>query len=228
MNEFVLNEIVFRPELASLLNRLRIREGSSYVEDVKRLICEARLVGRPKAFIKVGHIESKGEDWVSVEGTRLTSRILRVNLEGLHRVFAYVATCGTELDEWAESADGLLEQYWADAIKEMALRSATRMLQGFIVERFSPGRMSSMAPGSLADWPLTQQRQLFAVLGDPEKAIGVQLKDSCLMVPNKSVSGVRFAIEESFESCQLCAVEDCPGRRAPHDSELYDRKYRVA
>ena len=228
MNEFVLDEIVFRPELAPLLARLRIREGSSYVEEVKGLVREARSVARPKAFVKVGYIESKGEDWVSLGGTRLTSRILRVNLEGVHRAFAYVATCGMELDEWADSVDGLLEQYWTDAIKEMALRSATTMLEGFIAEHFGPGRMSSMAPGSLADWPLTQQRQLFGLLGDPEKAIGVQLKDSCLMVPNKSVSGVRFAIEESFESCELCAMGDCPRRRAPHDSELYDLKYRVA
>lgn len=85
-----------------------------------------------------------------------------------------------------------------------------------------------MAPGSLADWPPTQQRELFSLLGDLEKAIGVHLTDSCLMVPNKFAAGVRFAVEESFESCELCGVGDCPRRRAPHDSELYERKYRVA
>lgn len=39
------------------------------------------------------------------------------------------------------------------------------------------------------DWPLTQQQPLFTLLGDPEASIGVQLTDSLLMIPNKSLSG---------------------------------------
>jgi hypothetical protein len=64
-------------------------------------------------------------------------------------------------------------------------------------------------------------------LGDVAGAIGVWLSDSLLMVPAKSVSGVRFPTEESFESCQLCSRENCPGRRASYDDTLYDRKYRA-
>jgi hypothetical protein len=84
-----------------------------------------------------------------------------------------------------------------------------------------------MSPGSLGEWPLSQQRPLFASLGDVAGAIGVRLSESLLMVPAKSVSGVCFPTEESFESCQLCPREDCPGRRAPYDETLYDRKYRA-
>jgi hypothetical protein len=57
--------------------------------------------------------------------------------------------------------------------------------------------------------------------------VGVRLTDSCLMMPTKSVSGIRFPTETSFESCQLCPRDDCPGRRAPYDSGLYDRRYRL-
>jgi hypothetical protein len=83
-----------------------------------------------------------------------------------------------------------------------------------------------MAPGSLTDWPLREQRPLFALLGDTEALVGVRLTDSCLMLPNKSVSGIRFPTEKHFESCQLCPRPDCPGRRAPYDADLYDRRYR--
>jgi hypothetical protein len=72
---------------------------------------------------------------------------------------------------------------------------------------------------------LSEQRAVFAALGDVQAAIGVQLSDSMLMIPAKSVSGIRFPTTESFESCQLCPRVDCPGRRAPYDSGLYDRKY---
>jgi hypothetical protein len=88
-------------------------------------------------------------------------------------------------------------------------------------------KTATMAPGSLSEWPLSQQRSLFACLGDPEGEIGVHLSDSLLMVPAKSVSGIRFPTTESFVSCQLCSRENCPGRRAPYDKTLYDEKYRT-
>ena len=84
-----------------------------------------------------------------------------------------------------------------------------------------------MSPGRLVNWPLSEQAALFTLLGDPHEAIGVHLTDSYLMVPTKSVSGVRFPTEQSFESCQLCPRERCHGRKAPYDSGLYDREYRV-
>jgi hypothetical protein len=89
------------------------------------------------------------------------------------------------------------------------------------------GPTAAMSPGSLADWPIREQRPLFSLLGDPEQAIGVKLTDSFLMIPNKTVSGLRFSTEERFESCQLCPREHCPGRRAAYEPDLYDRKYRI-
>ena len=63
------------------------------------------------------------------------------------------------------------------------------------------------------------------LLHGQENAIGVCLTDSMLMVPNKSVSGIRFPTEAAFESCQLCPRQGCPGRRAVYDPDLYDSKY---
>ena len=80
--------------------------------------------------------------------------------------------------------------------------------------------MSAMNPGSLEDWPISEQRQLFSILGDVESLIGVRLTDSFLMLPIKSVSGVYFPKEITFQSCQLCPRERCQGRRAPYDEKL--------
>ena len=87
--------------------------------------------------------------------------------------------------------------------------------------KYRPGKMSSMSPGSLQDWPITQQSELFRVLGDVESEIGVRLTESYLMLPMKSVSGLCFPTETSFESCQLCPRDDCPGRAAPYDPTLW-------
>lgn len=218
--------IAFQPSLDLLQEKLRIKPGSSYVKRLETLTAEAQAAARPRALYRVALVDEKGEDFVVLDGVRFSSRILRVNLEPAHRVFPYAATCGVELHEWAESLDDMLERYWADVICELALRSADEALDTHLAQRFQPGQTSSMNPGSLGDWPLREQRALFELLGNPEEKIGVRLLKSCLMVPSKSVSGIQFPTEEGFASCQLCPRIDCSGRRAPYDSELYERKYK--
>lgn len=226
MNQVILDTIAFRIDPGRLLKRLHIEEGSAYADDLRRLVSDAQSAAKPRALYAVAFIESRGDDTVVIDGTTLTSRVLRVNLEKARRVFPYLATCGSELEEWSSSLDDVLHRYWADVIKELALASAIRALNEDLAERYRPGRTSAMSPGSLEDWPLEEQRALFDILGNPEGAIGVRLSDSFLMIPTKSVSGIRFPTEQSFESCQLCPRQDCPGRRCPYDEELYERRYR--
>jgi hypothetical protein len=125
------------------------------------------------------------------------------------------------------SQDDLLPHYYADVISEEAMRTAAAELKQHLVRRYDLGRTSTMSPGSLEDWPIREQRPLFNLLDNPAKTIGVRLTDSMLMIPSKSVSGIRFPVEKTFESCQLCQRERCPGRRAPYDEELYERRYQL-
>lgn len=224
---FILDEIDFRPNVASLKKRLHIKDGSSLEADLVHLLGEATAIARPKAMHKLVSIDDKQIDAVVIEGITLRSRVLRVNLDVVHRAFAYVATCGQELQAWGEEQSDMVLHFWADVIKEAALGSATRALNKDLKTCYELGRTAAMAPGSLADWPIREQRPLFKILGDPEAAIGVHLTDSYLMVPNKSISGIRFTTEERFESCQLCPREECPGRRAAYQPALYQEKYQV-
>ena len=231
MSFTVIDTIPFEPDRAALVKRLRVKDGSAYLADLQRLVDEAQAVARPKALYKVAFIDDRGDDYVVVDGVRLSSRVLCVNLEPVHRVFPYIATCGVELDAWAHAQNDMLYKYWADVIKEIAVREAAQVLFEHMTEKYGLGKMAVMSPGSLDDWPMPQQRPLFTILGDVEGAIGVQLSDSFVMTPNKSLSGLRFATErqdwrDDFASCQLCPRENCPGRRAPYDDTLYDRKYR--
>jgi hypothetical protein len=227
MDLFVLDDVPLSIDLDGLAQRLRLSEGSDDIQELSELVLAAQAVARPKAMYKVAFITDRDDRSVVIDGIRFESRILSVNLAKAHRVFVHVATCGTELEAWAKSLDDLLHQYWAEQIQVAALRCASRALMADLTERFQPGKTSAMAPGSLGEWPLAQQRPLFACLGEVTETIGVRLTESLLMVPAKSVSGIRFPTEESFVSCQLCPRQDCPGRRAPYDAQLYDRKYRT-
>jgi len=154
---------------------------------------------------------------------RLASRALRINLEGAEQVFPYVATCGAELDSIPLAAGDVFGQFCRDTIKEMALWAALSHLYVHLTETFGLGALASMNPGSgeANVWPIEQQRDLFAFLGNVPDSIGVVLTGSCLMVPNKSVSGILYPSSSGFENCQLCNQKRCSHRRAPFDAELW-------
>jgi len=217
--------VTFAPD--ALLTRLRLRPTSSEAREFRELLAQAEQLARPKAAFLVGYVEYKDSAGVIVGGERFASQVLRVNLDGAHRVFAYVATCGLELHTWADMLYDVLHQFWAEEIKVAALRAATQAVFGEIAA-LNPGKMATMNPGSLPDWPIQEQKPFFRLLGDAAAAIGVTLSDSCLMTPNKSVTGFRFANESNYVNCRLCPREACPGRAAPYDPTLQAEHYPTA
>jgi cobalamin-dependent methionine synthase I len=227
VSRHILDSVPFQIGLHVLTEKLHLKEGSNAIREVKRRVDEAQIVGKPKALYKASCIESKEDHGVLIDGVRLRSRVLRVNLEPVHRVFPFVATCGMELERWANRIEDLFERYCAETIKEMALRMAVKALEEHLARNYCEGSISRMCPGSLTDWPLQEQAPLFQILGDTEEAVGVRLTESLLMIPTKSLSGIFFFSELAFESCQLCAKERCPGRKAAYDKDLYEKRYRL-
>jgi len=225
IDTIILDNIAFALDQDALKRKLRVREGSGMDDELARLAAEAEAVARPKAVYGLGYIDSKDEDHIVVDGITLASRVLRVNVQDTHRVFPYAATCGAELDEWSAAATDVLLSFWADNIKEMALRVATQALHDHLQARFGLSSLSQMNPGSLPDWPLQEQRPLFTLLGSPEESIGVRLTESLIMIPIKSVSGIYFASQQDFANCQLCPRPKCPSRRAPYDAILHAQRY---
>ena len=223
----VLDNIPVELDLAKVLNKMHQRRRNKELEkSVQELIEVARPIARPKAVYEVGYVDNKTEDSVDIGGVRFTSRVLRVNLDKVERVFIYVITCGRELDEIDVPSHELMESYLLDQVKETVLTLARKYLDDYLKRKYALGRMSRMAPGSLEDWPVTQQKELFSIFDNVEDLIGVKLTDKCLMVPIKSISGIYFPTEIRFESCQLCPREVCIDRRAPFDPDLV-KKYGV-
>jgi hypothetical protein len=227
MIEVILDEIPFEIDKSTFLLELQVGKSKSLTKLLTQLIDEAQTIAKPKAYYKVASIEERADDVVGIEGISFSSRILSVNLEGTDQAFLYAATCGTELDEWSRKINGDLEVFWKNEILGLALDAAIKALDESITNRYDPGPISSMSPGSLDDWPLEQQKPLFTLLGDLKAVIGVQLLDNLWMTPSMSVSGIRFPSEDGFESCQLCPREICSERAAPYDETLYDIKYRL-
>jgi hypothetical protein len=223
----VLTQIPFTVSSDELYTQLHLDPTADYAGQIEQLVTQATVLANPKAIFKVAYVESCTDGTVVMDGITFTSRVLQANLQDLHRVFAYVTTCGTELDTLrSQYADDALLLYCLDWVKTAALRAAIRHLTLFLKERYELPKVAQMNPGSgdASVWPIEQQEQLFQLVGRVEEEIGVTLTPAYLMEPNKSTSGIIYPTESEYVNCALCQRARCPNRRAPFDAELWQQK----
>jgi hypothetical protein len=164
-----------------------------------------------------------------VEGSRtlvkgrvvFKSEVIARLLERCEKVAVFILTIGNRLEETVGrlADDGLIvEAYVLDAIGSSVAESLADVVQSKIGDvaraqglcisrRFSPG---------YCDWDINQQRVLFRAMdGDSS---GVCLSNECMMMPQKSISGI-IGIGlcdqgvESYNPCETCNKRSCPGRR---------------
>jgi len=219
-----LTEIPFSLDAVALIKQAHIDPGSDDAEEMRALINIAIEIGKPKAAYAVSFVDGRDGDTLEIGGISFTSRTLSRNLESSERLFPLVATCGHEMDEACPASGDMLKEYWWDLIKAHLLDAANKRLNDHLHRKFRLGKTAIMRPGSgdASVWPIEQQKGLFALLGDVEQAIGVRLTDSCLMVPNKTISGLLFPTEVDFRSCEVCHRGNCPSRHAPFNKQLWE------
>jgi hypothetical protein len=135
-----------------------------------------------------------------------------------------VATCGHELDEGFRDKGDILKEFWWDLIKTCLLGVANKFLSEHLHQTFRLGKTAIMRPGSgdASVWPIEQQKGLFRLLEGVEEELGIRLTESCLMIPNKTTSGILFPTETDFRSCEVCHRENCPSRHAPFNKALWE------
>jgi len=217
-------DIPFDLNTNQLFEKLMIKPGTDHAKEFQNLVSKVREIGKPKVLYKVSFIDEKGKDTITLDGVTFTSLALRKNLDSIERVFPYVATCGTEIDDIEIEQGDLQKKLWINFIKLNLLEISIQYLKEQLDKRYRVSKLSTMNPGSgdASVWPFEQQRELFSILGDVEKLIGVRLTKFLVMVPDMSASGILFPAEIDFHSCQLCHRKTCRGRRAPFDRELWE------
>jgi hypothetical protein len=214
----ILDDIPLRLDLEALAVRLRLKEESR--RRMKELLEEALPLFTAKAVYRPCYVEHRSESGVTIGGVHWKSRVLHRRLDRVGRVFPYVVTIGGGLEERARACTDALDKYYLDEIGNLAVVKARESVKEHLQSRFRIEALSFLGPGQLADWPLEAQRPLFSLLGDVHRTVGVNLTESLLMRPAKSLSGIFFPTETTFFACQLCPRENCPSRRAKYNEEL--------
>lgn len=214
-----LEDAALSPEERAALAALANEETA---EELADMLAEADALAEPVVIFGVCPVESG--DSVRIGKIGVDAPLVEEKLRGKSRCFPYVATCGRALESWSWQYQGdFLAEFWAEEIKKRYLQKLATQFFAYIRETYHvEGYLTAVNPGSLKDWPVSGQRELFALLGGRdyvEEAIGVRYTDSFLMLPTKSISGIAFENEVFYENCQYCPLVRCPNRRAASKTE---------
>lgn len=215
----------FTPSFTRYAEKIRLEAMPEAEDDARRLFDEAGAKLQPVALFTRTFIDSMKKldgSWeVSAGGQVFQGKALKA-LESVHRVFPYVATCGTEMEDADLSSYDMLAPYWLEEIKLQALSCAREAFISHMKESYRITKPMSLNPGSgnTDIWPIQELRKLFCLL-DMGNPAGVRLTESSLMIPNKTVAGLLFSSPLiDYDSCEYCEREHCPDRRKPYRETL--------
>jgi len=217
VNATRIHDITLELDPVDAVKRLRLGRTRDPEARVRPFISRILELAEPLALYAPHPVGERGDDWVEVGGVRLHSGVLARHTRGAASVFPYVVTLGPRVEEAISSTTDLLEQYCLHEVANLALARARDEVRRRVGEACGLPKLYSLAPGSLPDWPITEQRALFALLGDVGGLLGVRLSEAFLMLPRKSLSGLIFPSDHPFVSCRLCDSRDCPGRQVAYD-----------
>lgn len=184
---------------------------------IDELFIQACEVVKPRFYYRItdGRLD---EDRIVCNGEVLhVDRTIATLLKNSERFILFAATAGMEYQEvhnqLANSDDALSLFIWdslgsciAEATGDLMEKSVEAELSGIPhTNRFSPG---------YCGWHVSEQKRLFSLM--PPGVCGIQLNDSALMYPIKSISGVigsgQFVDTRKY-GCQFCELENCYKKR---------------
>lgn len=212
----VANDFDFLVPVETLAAKCRAKVGTEQYDRLLWLYAMAYKIGRPKALAVEAAVEEVDAKTVRVGGVEIASSFVREKLLQSPVAYAYLLTCGQEVEEWSRTLTDIVDVFYVDELKKLWLGCAENAVRAEVRKRLAPeAPLSSLNPGSLPQWPIEGQRELFRILCDTEGTVGVCLTDSCLMLPPKSISGILFQDHTGHVNCALCPRENCPNRRVP-------------
>lgn len=189
------------------------REVESLLQEVKGLL-RARF-----AFITTGM-----HTWAKFH----PGRIIEAQMKGSEALCWFVATAGQEFEElqYRLMQEGdMVRVYIANEIGSLLAEKTADRMEEVLEEQLTPKGLrhtNRFSPG-YCGWHVKEQRQLFDLFAQGEKEKGpvegpcnIQLTDSCLMLPIKSVSGVigiGHDVRKLEYSCGICEMEKCYKKR---------------
>ena len=154
------------------------------------------------------------------EGIEFQSRRLSLALRSSQETVCFIGTIGSGIERETSrlvNSNSLSEAYLLDAMGSVSVEGMIDDFQKLVDTHYGEeGKTVTLrfSPG-YCDWPITEQKKLFSIF-DPNE-ISVELLDSCLMKPRKSISGI-FGISPQgstpYNPCLDCKISSCDAKRS--------------
>ncbi len=205
-----------------ILQRLRMPADHVFGENIHKLLEKTKAIAKPKAIFAACPLEERTDHTVTVGGQVFRSATLAKKLRGVEVVYPFINTCGKELADYGKTITDMVDQFAFDMIMEYYRRQIDISLNSVLADLVPEKKVISVSnPGSLAGWPINEQRVIFDLFGEHADEIGVTLNKNFLMFPVKSVAGLKFGTEGSYHDCELCQRSNCPNRKAAFSQKAY-------
>ena len=126
-----------------------------------------------------------------------------------------VVTLGKKYDDWINQyfkRGDPFQGYIADTIGSEMVENAADYIESLVeneTKKINLNSTNRYSPG-YCGWNVSEQHKFFSLL--PQKFCGIELSDSALMNPVKSVSaiiGIGKDCEKKDYQCSLCSMENC-------------------
>ncbi len=144
----------------------------------------------------------------------ITENIITTQLQHIEGSALFACTLGKQYDDWCRSFDDendIFYRYFADAIGSEIVEAAVDWLEGQInleVEKLELKCANRYRPG-YCEWNVSDQHKLFSFF--PDNFCGIEITDSALMTPIKSVSGIIGLgenVKKKAYTCNICTMEN--------------------
>lgn len=202
------------------LNLLMGYGDDSPSEDIQEIVCKMfeflQTVCKPRCGYKILRGTRNSKDTVNIESKTLnTGAIIATAMREAEYIAVFTATLGNEFDDWLHSLkaeDNILYEYIANSLGSVLVEGLVDELMDILSTEIKKEGLkvsNNYSPG-YCSWALTEQRKLFSLL--PEGISGINLTDSCLMLPIKSVSGIAAIgrdVKKRPYKCEICRMKNC-------------------
>ena len=141
-------------------------------------------------------------------------------LRGSEAFAFFTATAGVEFEEFQhllQQEDDMVKIYIADSLGSIIAEKAADCMEeelAVFIEKRGWKHTNRYSPG-YCGWHVSEQQKLFSLF-PVASPCGIQLTDSSLMIPIKSVSGiigVGSHVRKLEYTCGLCTFENCFRRK---------------
>lgn len=143
--------------------------------------------------------------------------VLASLLAGSELFALFVATAGDDFQAYQRNLairGDVLQCFIADIIGTCLVEAVGAQMERLLEKCITPLKHTNRFSPGYCGWKLTEQKKLFALLGG--NPCGIHLSDSCLMMPEKSISGIvgiGHKVNERIYGCRYCELDTCYKRK---------------